>query len=33
LPLSGFGGQKVDYGQVLVLEHQAEGWQLLDEPA
>jgi len=31
LPLSGFAGQRVDYGQVLVLQREAGVWRLLDE--
>jgi alpha-ribazole phosphatase len=31
LPMSGFSGHRVDYGQVLVLQRDAQGWTLLDD--
>ena len=31
LPLSGFSGQKIDYGQVFVLQREEKGWTLLED--
>ena len=31
LPLSGFAGQKIDYGQVFVLQREEKGWTLLED--